>query len=138
MFIKPFLIVSIVILRCCKNDSPVINLTYSEQQQFSHIKNWCNIILSKVLKWDNLLLGLQMFIVKTLISWYAHSHYFYTQTERRGNRQTARETEKESVRVCEHCRKTDVGVRHKADHWKNPLASFGISWKGLPFSGKLF
>ncbi len=140
MFIKPFLIVLIVILLCCncKNDSSVINLTYSEQQQFYHIKNWCYIILSKVPKLDNLLLGPQMFIVKTLISWNAHSRYFYTQTERRGNRQTARETEKETVRVCERCRKTDIGVRHKTDHWKNPLASFGISWKGLPFSGKLF
>jgi hypothetical protein len=44
--------------------------------------------------------------------------------ERRGNRQTARETEKERVRVWEHCRKTDIGVHHKTGHWKNPLTSF--------------
>ncbi len=35
MLIKPFLIVLIVIFRRCKNDSSVINLTYSEQLQFS-------------------------------------------------------------------------------------------------------
>ncbi len=34
MLIKPFLI---VMLTCCKYDSSVINLTYSEQLQFSHI-----------------------------------------------------------------------------------------------------
>ncbi len=51
-------------------------------------------------------------------------HYFYTQTERRGNRQTARETEKERVRVWEHSGKADIGVRHKTGHWKNPLTSF--------------
>jgi hypothetical protein len=45
-------------------------------------------------------------------------------TERRGNRQTARETEKESVRENKHCGKTDVGVHHKTGHWKTPLASF--------------
>ncbi len=71
-----------------------------------------------------MLLGPQMFIVKILIIQNAHSHYFYTQTERRGNRQTARETEKERVRVCEHCRKTGIGVHHKTGHWKNPLTSF--------------
>ena len=49
---------------------------------------------------------------------------FYTQTERRGNRQTVRETEKEQVRVWEHCGKTDLGVRHKTGRWKNPLTSF--------------
>ncbi len=36
MLINPFLIVLIVILRCRKKDSSVINLTYSEQQLFSH------------------------------------------------------------------------------------------------------
>jgi hypothetical protein len=44
---------------------------------------------------------------------------FYTQTERRGNRQTVRETEKERVQVWECCGKTDLGVYHK-----NPLTSF--------------
>jgi hypothetical protein len=44
--------------------------------------------------------------------------------ERRGNRQTARETEKERVRVWEHCGKRDLGVRHKTGCWKNPLTSF--------------
>jgi hypothetical protein len=58
-------------------------------------------IVSKVPTGDNFLLGPQMFIVKTLLIQNAHSRYFYTQTERRGNRQTARETEKESVRECE-------------------------------------
>jgi hypothetical protein len=71
-----------------------------------------------------LLLGLQTFIVKILIMQNAQSCYFYTQTERRGNKQTARETEKERVRVCEHCRKMDVCVRHKTSRWKNPLTSF--------------
>ncbi len=70
-------------------------------------------IVSKVPKGDNLLLGPQRFIVKTLIIQNAHSRYFYTQAERRGNRQAARETEKESVRVWVHCRKTDDGIRHK-------------------------
>ncbi len=51
--------------------------------------------------------------------------YIYTRTERRGNRQTAGETEKESVRVWEHCRKKDLGVCHKTDRWeKNPVTSF--------------
>ncbi len=44
--------------------------------------------------------------------------------ERRGNRQAARETEKESVQECEPCGKTDIGVRHKTGRWKNPLTSF--------------
>ncbi len=34
------------------------------------------------------------------------------------------ERQRESVRVCEHCRKMDVGVRHKTGRWKNPLTSF--------------
>ncbi len=46
------------------------------------------------------------------------------QTERRGKRQTARETEKESMREGECCGKTDIGVHHKTGHWKNPLISF--------------
>ncbi len=37
MLIKTFLIVLIVISPCCKDVSSVINFTYSEQQQFSHI-----------------------------------------------------------------------------------------------------
>ncbi len=49
---------------------------------------------------------------------------FYMQTERRGNRQGARETEKESVQECEHCGKMDVGICHKTGLWKNPLTSF--------------
>ncbi len=71
-----------------------------------------------------MLLGPQTFIVKTLKIQNADSRYFYTQMERRGNRQTVRETEKERVRVCERCRKTDVGVHHKTGRWKNPLTSF--------------
>jgi hypothetical protein len=71
-----------------------------------------------------LVLGLQTFIIRNLIFKNAHSHYFYTLTERRGNRQTARETEKESVRENERCGKMDVGIRHKTGHWKNPLTSF--------------
>ncbi len=34
------------------------------------------------------------------------------------------ETEKESVRDCEHCGNTYVGVRHKTGCWKNPPTSF--------------
>jgi hypothetical protein len=48
MLKNPFLIVLIVIMACCIFDSSVINLTYSEQQVFSHrkslnknIKLWC-------------------------------------------------------------------------------------------------
>ncbi len=44
--------------------------------------------------------------------------------ERRGNRHTARETEKESVRENKCCVKTDIGVCHKTGCWKNPLTSF--------------
>ncbi len=54
----------------------------------------------------------------------AHSHYFYMQTERRGNRQIVRETKKDNVRECERCRKMDIGIHHKTYHWKNPLTSF--------------
>jgi hypothetical protein len=43
----------------------------------------------------------------------AHSRSFYTQTERRGNRQAVRETEKERVQVWVRCGKTDDGIRHK-------------------------
>jgi hypothetical protein len=46
------------------------------------------------------------------------------QAERRGNRQTARETERVCVRECERWGKTDFGVRRKTGHWKNPLTSF--------------
>jgi hypothetical protein len=42
-------------------------------------------------------------------------------------KQANSERDRESVRVCERCRKTNIGVRHKTDRWKNPLASFGIS-----------
>ncbi len=85
------------------------------------------IIVSKVPKGDNLLLGPQTFIVKILIIQNAHSHYFYTQMERRKKGKQAnsqRDRERERVRVCEHCRKTDIGVCHKTGHWKNPLTSF--------------
>jgi hypothetical protein len=51
-------------------------------------------------------------------------HYFYTRKERRGKRQTAGETERVCVRENEHCGKTDIGVRHKTGHWKNPQTSF--------------
>jgi hypothetical protein len=71
-----------------------------------------------------LVLGPQMFIIRNLIFENAHLRYFYMLTERRGNRQTARETEKESVRENERCGKTDVGVHHKTGCWKNPLTSF--------------
>jgi hypothetical protein len=76
------------------------------------------------IKMRQLVLGPQTFIVKYLIIQNTHLHYFYTQTERRGHRQTARETEIESVRENERCGKTSVGVRHKTGHWKNPLTSF--------------
>jgi hypothetical protein len=49
---------------------------------------------------------------------------FIRKWKEKGNRQAARETEKESVGECEHCRKMDVGVRHKTSRWKNPLTSF--------------
>jgi hypothetical protein len=65
-----------------------------------------------------------MFIIRNLIIENAYSRYFYILTERRGNRQTARETEKESVRENERCGKMDIGVRHKTGCWKNPLTSF--------------
>jgi hypothetical protein len=55
-------------------------------------------------------------------------------TERRGNRQTARETEKESVRENERCGKTDIGVRHKTGCWKNPLTSFWDKLGRIHFS----
>jgi hypothetical protein len=71
-----------------------------------------------------LFLGPQTFIVRNLIIENAHLHYFYMRKGRRGNRQTARETERECVRENEHCRKTDVDIRHKTGHWKNPLTSF--------------
>jgi hypothetical protein len=91
-------------------------------------------IVSKVPKGDNLLLGPQTFIVKTLIIQNAHSRYFYTQTERRGNRQAARETERECVRECECCGKTDIGICHKTGRWKNPLTSFWDKPRRINFS----
>jgi hypothetical protein len=71
-----------------------------------------------------LVLGPQTFIVRNLRIENAHSCYFYTLTERRGNRQRARETEKKSVRENERCGKMDIGVCHKTGRWKNPLTSF--------------
>ncbi len=44
--------------------------------------------------------------------------------ERRGNGQTASETEKERVRVWERCGKKDLGVCHKTDPWENPTDQF--------------
>jgi hypothetical protein len=44
--------------------------------------------------------------------------------ERRGNKQTAGETEKERVRVWERCGKKDLGICHKTDSWENPPTSF--------------
>ncbi len=46
MLINPFLIVLIVILRCCKKDSSAINLTFSEQLLFSYI--WLVSVWSKI------------------------------------------------------------------------------------------
>jgi hypothetical protein len=80
-----------------------------------------------------LFLGPQNFIVRILIIQNAHSRYFYKLTERRGNRQTAKETEKESVRENERCGKMDIGVRHKTGHWKNPLTSFWDKLRRINF-----
>jgi hypothetical protein len=54
----------------------------------------------------------------------AHSLYIYTGTERRGNRQTMRETEKERVRVWEHCGKTNSASVIKLTIGKNPVDQF--------------
>ncbi len=55
--------------------------------------------------------------------------------------ETGKQRERQKKRECEcGCiveRRMMVSVI-KTDRWKNPLASFGISWKGLPFSDKLF
>jgi hypothetical protein len=45
--------------------------------------------------------------------------------ERRGNRQTTRETEKERVRVWEHCGKMNSASVIKLTVGKNPVISFG-------------
>ena len=44
--------------------------------------------------------------------------------KRRGNRQTARETEKENVRVWERCGKNDSASVIKLTVGKNPVTSF--------------
>jgi len=54
----------------------------------------------------------------------AHCCYIYTRTERRGNRQTARETERECVRVWEHSTKTDSASVIKLTVGKNPVDQF--------------
>ncbi len=48
-------------------------------------------------------------------------------------KQANSERERERVRVCERCRKTDIGVRHKTGHWKNPLTSFGDKLRRINF-----
>ncbi len=48
-------------------------------------------------KWDNLVVCLQTFIVRNLIIDHTQNRHIYTQTERRGNRLGAGETERESV-----------------------------------------
>ncbi len=53
-----------------------------------------------------------------------HTRVIFIRKWKEGETGKPRETEKERVRVCEHCRKTDVGVRHKTGRWKNPLTSF--------------
>ncbi len=55
-----------------------------------------------------------------------HTHVIFIRKWKEGEtgRQRERQTEKESVPVWEHCRKMNVGVRHKTGHWKNPLTSF--------------
>ncbi len=95
---------------------------------------YCNSIVRKVPKWDDLFVCLKTFIVINLIILNTHSHYFYMLTERRGNRQTARETEKESVRENERCGKTDIGIHHKTGSWKNPLTSFWDKLGRIHFS----
>jgi hypothetical protein len=79
----------------------------------------------------------------------AHSPYIYTGTERRGNRQTMRETEKERVRVWECCRKTNsasvikltVGKNRRiSNFWETILMEEGIEkiHKDKTFSHKTF
>ena len=69
--------------------------------------------------------------------------YIYTRTERRGNRQVARETERESVRVWERCAKTDSASVVKLTVGKNPVDQFwdklgciSIFWRNY-FNGGL-
>jgi len=57
--------------------------------------------------------------------------YIYTQTERRGNRQVARETERESVRVWERCTKTDSASVVKLTVGKNPVDQFWDKLGGI-------
>ncbi len=49
---------------------------------------------------------------------------FILEQKERGNRQTRRETDRESVRVWERCGEKDLGVCHKTDHWEKPADQF--------------
>ena len=63
--------------------------------------------------------------------------YIYTRTERRGNRQVARETERESVRVWERCVKTDLASVVKLTVGKTQLTSFWdkLGWINILMEG---
>ena len=85
----------------------------------------------QVPKWDNLVVCLQMFIVRNLIIVHTQNHHIYTQTERRGNRLGARETERESVCERQSSAENRVGICCKNSRWE--VANyFGIilgSWR---------
>ncbi len=53
-----------------------------------------------------------------------HTRPIFILKRKEGETGKQRETEKESVRVWEHCRKKELGVCHKTDHWEKPSDQF--------------
>ncbi len=53
-----------------------------------------------------------------------HTRVIFILEQKEGNRQTAGDTEKENVRVWEHCGKKDLGICHKTDRCEKPSDQF--------------
>ncbi len=118
MLIKPFLIWLILMFTCCKYDSSVINLTYSEQLQFSHnlyliahkktslemkifLKpNWSNSYL-KTFRQQSLKYILEMPCLKVSLAWCKLLHFSWLNNVR-----------KKSLKVS-----WNISARYSKKHW---------------------
>ncbi len=73
MLINPFLILLIVMMTCCTFESSVMNLTYSEQQVFSHTSYFVSERPSLIwlLRWENCVKNFLRSFEKSLVSSHA-------------------------------------------------------------------
>jgi len=53
-----------------------------------------------------------------------HTRVIFIPKQKEGEIGKQRERQRESVRVWERCRKKDLGVGHKTNHWEKPTVQF--------------